>query len=188
MSKIYRYIWISGGMRGHTYSALHFFFIIRKNAKSTRAWPILKSNSTSFDYFFHMMNNKKIPKRGPQGALLLFLYKVSIVVLIDFIDILLSPGIFLIQIVTTNNANMCLIHFHSKNNIKMCFPKRLDFKVQTHYRHPLSIAARWNKLRWHQQRLHDSLSLANLKKKLIILIYIVKKFEFFCSIFFFFFK
>ena len=45
------------------------------------------------------MNNKKIRKRGPQGAQLLFLYEVSIAVLIDFIAILLTAGIFLIQIV-----------------------------------------------------------------------------------------
>ena len=62
------------------------------------------------------MNNKKIMKRGHQGAQLLFLYKVSIVVLIDFIAVLLTPGIFLLQIVNTN-------HFSSKNNIKMHFPK-----------------------------------------------------------------
>ena len=43
------------------------------------------------------MNNKKIKKRGPQRAQFLFLYEVSIVVLIDFIAIL-TPGIFLIQI------------------------------------------------------------------------------------------
>ena len=43
MSKIYQYIWISGGMGGQTYSTIHFFFIIKKNGKSTRARPILKS-------------------------------------------------------------------------------------------------------------------------------------------------
>ena len=41
------------------------------------------------------MNNKFFG-RGPQGAPLLFLYELSIVVLIDFIAILLTPGIFLI--------------------------------------------------------------------------------------------
>ena len=66
------------------------------------------------------MNNKKFIKRGPQRALLLFLYEVSIAVLIDFIAILLTPGIFLIQIV---NTNIYLIHFQSKNIIKMSFPK-----------------------------------------------------------------
>ena len=44
--------------------------------------------------FFARMNNKNFTKRGPQGAQLLFLYEVSIVVLIDFIAILLTPGIF----------------------------------------------------------------------------------------------
>ena len=64
-----------------------------------------------------MMNNKNYSKSGPQGAALQFLYEVSIIVLIDFIAILLTPGIFLIQIVYTNNINAYLIHFHSKNKI-----------------------------------------------------------------------
>ena len=74
------------------------------------------------------MNNKNFTKRGLQGAHLLFLYEVSVVVPIDFIAILLTPGIFLIQIINTNNTNMYLIHFHSKN-IKMHFPKSWVFKV-----------------------------------------------------------
>ena len=49
------------------------------------------------------------------GSPLLFLYEVSIVVLIDSIEILLTQGIFLIQIVKTNNTSMYLIHFNSKN-------------------------------------------------------------------------
>ena len=65
-------------------------------------------------------------KRVPQGPPLLFLYEVSIVVLIDFIAIHLTPGIFLIQIV---NTNIYLIHFHSNNIIKMRFPESWVFKV-----------------------------------------------------------
>ena len=61
---------------------------------------------------------KILGKGGLRGAPLLFLYEVSIVVLIDFIAILLTPGILLIQIVNTNNTNVNLIHFSSKNNIK----------------------------------------------------------------------
>ena len=72
------------------------------------------------------MNNKKITKRKAPGARLLFLYEMNIVVLIDFIAILQTPGISLIQNV---NTNMYLIHLHSKNNIKMCFPKSCVFKV-----------------------------------------------------------
>ena len=53
-----------------------------------------------------MMNNKFFRKKGPQGAPFLFLYVVSIVVLIDFIAILLTPGIFLVQIVNATNTNM----------------------------------------------------------------------------------
>ena len=60
------------------------------------------------------MNNTNFSKKG----LLLFIYEVRIVVIIDFIAILLTPGIFLIQIV---NTNMYLINFYSKNNIKMGF-------------------------------------------------------------------
>ena len=67
------------------------------------------------------MNDKNFTKRGPQ---LLFIYEVSTVVLIDLIAILLTPGILLIQIV---NTNMNLIHFYSKNNIKILFNKKLGF-------------------------------------------------------------
>ena len=64
---------------------------------------------------------------GPQGAPLLFFCEVSIVVLIYFIAVFLTPGIFFIQIVNTNNTNVYLIHFHSKNNIQMHFPKSWVF-------------------------------------------------------------
>ena len=108
----------------------------------------------------HHFYLKKIPrmiknftKRRPQGAPHLFLYKMNIVVLIDFIAILLTPGIFLIQIV---NTNMHLIHFHSKNIIKMRFPSVGFLKFQTCFRHSLSIITRWNKSRWHQQRRHNT--------------------------------
>ena len=75
------------------------------------------------------MNNKNFRKRGLQVAPLLFLYEVSIVARIDFIAILITPGIFLIQIVNTNDVNMYLIYIHSKNNIKMHFPNSWAFKV-----------------------------------------------------------
>ena len=84
------------------------------------------------------MNNKNFTNRRPQGAPLLFLYEVSIVVLTDFIAILLTPGIFLIQIDNANSTNMYLIHFHSKNIIKMRFPKVEFLKFQTRFKHSLS--------------------------------------------------
>ena len=121
-------------------STLHFFFIIHKNGKSAITWPILKLNSTSFWLLKKnpRMNNKNFRKRGPQRVPLLFLYEVSIVVLIDFIAILLTPHIFLTQI----NTNMYLIHFHSKN-IKMSFPRSWVFKVsnplQTFIIHPIVV-------------------------------------------------
>ena len=74
------------------------------------------------------MNNKNLTKRGPKGAGLLFLHEVWIAVLIDFIGILITPGIFLIQ---TVNINMYLIHLCIKNNIKMHFPKVGFLKIQT---------------------------------------------------------
>ena len=78
-------------------------------------------------------------ERGPLGALLLFLYEFNIIVLIHFLAILLTPGIFLIRIV---NINMYLIHFYIKNNIKMHFPKSLVLKFQNRLKHSLSIAMR----------------------------------------------
>ena len=141
-------IWISGVWGGRTYSTVNVLFIIQKIGKSTRAWPILKWNSTSFWFiFFPRMYNNKITKRCPKGDQLLFLYELSIVVLIDFIAILLTPGIFLIQII---DRNMYLTDFYIKNNIKMHFSKVEFFKFQNRFRRSLSIATRWNKLRWHQ--------------------------------------
>ena len=128
MSKIYRYICISGERRG---SPIHFLFIIQKIGKSTRAWPTLKSNSTLFSFttIFPRMNNKNFTKRGPKGAPLPFLYGASMVVLIDFIAILLTPGIFLIQIININNKNMYVIRIYSKNMMKIHFPNTCDFRV-----------------------------------------------------------
>ena len=82
------------------------------------------------------INNKKCTKRGPLGAPLLFLYEVSIVVLIDFIAILPPPGIFLMQIV---NTNMYLIDFRIKTNMKMHFPKSWVFKLLLHTSNSLYI-------------------------------------------------
>ena len=117
-----------GGRRG---SPIHFLFIIQKNGKSIRAWPILKSNSTLFSFrtIFPRMNNKNFTKRGPKGAPLPFLYQASMVVLIDFIAILLTPGIFLIQIININNTNMYVIRIYSKNMMKIQFPNTCDFRV-----------------------------------------------------------
>ena len=117
-----------------TYSTIHFLFIIQKNGKVEEHDLYLNQILHHFDLKrICRMNNKNFRKKGPQEAPLLFLYEVSIVVLIDFIAILLTPGIFLIQIV---NTNVYLIHFHSKN-IKMHFPKRWVLKFQTNLNHSL---------------------------------------------------
>ena len=113
-----------GGYRGDVHIPPYIFCLLfKKTEKSIRAWPILISNSTSFWFEFFFLG--WIIKNLGKGAPLLFLYEVSIVVLVDIIAILLTPGIFLIQIV---NTNMYLIHFHSKNIIKMDFTK-VFFKV-----------------------------------------------------------
>ena len=110
------------------------------------------------------MNNKKITERGPKGTPLLFLYKVSIVVLIDFIAIPLIPGIFLIQIV---NTNMYLIHFYSKNNIKMHIPKSYVLKFQNRYQCSIFISEEERKYLSTQNCMHYNATEPDLKKKII---------------------
>ena len=125
------YMHFRGGRGGRRWSPVHFLFIIQKTGKSTRAWPILKSNSTLFSFrtSFPRMNNKNFTKKGPKGAPLPFLYEASMAVLIDFIAILLTPGIFLIQISNLNNTNMYVIRIYSKNMMKIHFPNTCDFRV-----------------------------------------------------------
>ena len=91
-------------------------------------------------------------------------HEVSIVVLIDFIAILLTPGIFLIQ---TVNTNMYLIHFYSKNNIKMYIPKSWVLKYQNPIRHSLYIIMRWNKLHWQEKSLLSKVTEPNFQKQTI---------------------
>ena len=126
---------------------LIFLFIIHKNGKSTTGWLIIKSNSTSFRFLKNVLGwiIKNLWK-GAQGAIL-FLYRLCIVVIIDFIAILLTPGIFWIQIA---DRNMHLIHFYIKNKIKIHFLKVAFLKFQNRFRHSLSITTRWKKLHWHR--------------------------------------
>ena len=107
-----------------------FCLLFKKTKKIQEHDLILKSNSTLFLFRtnFPRMNNKNFTKRGPKGAPLPFLYAASMVVLIDFIAILLTPGIFLIQIININNTNMYVIHIYSKNT-KIHFPNTCDFRV-----------------------------------------------------------
>ena len=94
------------GVRGDVHIPPFFFVYYSKKRKKYKSMTIIHH----FDsIFFSRINNKKIYEKGPKGAPLLFLYELSIVVLIDFIAILLTPGIFLIQIV---DRNMYLIHFY----------------------------------------------------------------------------
>ena len=88
---------------------------------------------------FPRMNNNFFTKSWPRGPTAISL-RSEYSVLIDFIAILLTPGIFLIQIVNTNNTNMYLINFHRKNIVKMHFPPSFFLKFQSYHRHSLSIA------------------------------------------------
>ena len=125
-----------GGYGGDEHIPLYIFCLLfKKTQKKYKRYQqdlYLNQILHYFDLkkFFPRMNNKNFRKKGPQGTTLLFLYKVSIVVLIDFIAILVTSGIFLIQIVNTNNTRMYLIHFHFKNNFKMRFPKSWIFSFK----------------------------------------------------------
>ena len=115
------YINFSGLCGGYIVNLKFFVYYSWKCKKyKSMTFTKIKFYIILISIFFPRMN-KKILKRWPLGALLLFLYEVSIVVLIDFIAILLTPCIFLIQIVNTNNTNMYLINFHIKNIIKIHF-------------------------------------------------------------------
>ena len=91
-----------GGMGwGVTCFMLHFLLIIYKNGKSIRAWPILKSNSTSFSFnFFFLGWIIKKHEKGPHSYFFRS-YKFR-----SIIAVLLTPGItwihFLIQICIKN--------------------------------------------------------------------------------------
>ena len=102
MSKIYRYICISGGTEGDGGDPPIIFCLLFKKMEKVHEHDLYPS----FRTIFPRMNNKNFMKRGPKGAPLPFLYEASMVVLIDFIAILLTPGQFLIQIININNANM----------------------------------------------------------------------------------
>ena len=73
---IYKFGGYGGGVHIPPYI---FCLLFKKNGKSARALPIIKSNSTSFRFkdFFPRMNNKNFTTMGPQGAPLVFHYKVS---------------------------------------------------------------------------------------------------------------
>ena len=115
-----------GGVTGYT---LYFCLLFIKTEKVQEHDLYLNQIIHQFDFknVFLGWIIKILRKGGPR----------SIVVLIDFKAILLTPGIFLIQIV---NTNVYLIHFYSKNNIKMHFPKSWVIKIPNRFRHSLSIA------------------------------------------------
>ena len=72
MANIYRYNISISGMDGvgRTWLILHLSFIIHKNGKITRTWPILKSNSPPFssNNCFPWANNTKSYEKGWHGG------------------------------------------------------------------------------------------------------------------------
>ena len=108
------------GVRGDVQGPPYIFCLLFKKMEKVQEHDLYLNQILHHFNFkkIHRMNNKNFTKGGPRDPALI--YKVSLVVLIDFIAILLTPGIFLIQIV---NTNMYLIHFHTNNIIKMCFSK-----------------------------------------------------------------
>ena len=84
----------------YTFQCTFFVYYSKKWKKyKSTTYTKIKFYIILISIFFPSMNNKIFRKRGPQGDQLIFLYEVSIVVIIDFIAILLPPGIFLIQII-----------------------------------------------------------------------------------------
>ena len=120
-----------GGWGGDGGDPPFTFCLLFKKTEKYKSMTYTKINSTLFSFrtIFPRMNNKNFTKRGPKEAPLPFLYKGSMVVLIDFIAILLTPGIFLIQIININNTNMYVICIYSKNMVKIHFPNTCDFRV-----------------------------------------------------------
>ena len=79
------------GIRGETYMVHRtFLFIIQKKNEKVEEHDIFVNQILHhFDFKkIPRMNNKKIAKKWPQGAPLLFLDEMGIAVLIDFIAIL----------------------------------------------------------------------------------------------------
>ena len=64
------YINFGGDGGGHTWATYHFLFIIQKYGKSTRPWPVLKSNFTSFWFLKKILAwiIKKLRKGGPKNV------------------------------------------------------------------------------------------------------------------------
>ena len=100
-SKIYQYIWISKYINiyvqipPYIFHRTFFVYYSKKRIKYKSMTYTKIKHIILIHFFFLGWIIKKLPE-GAQGAPILFLYKLSIVVLIDFIAILLTPGIFLI--------------------------------------------------------------------------------------------
>ena len=78
--------------------------------------------------------------------------------------ILVTSGIFFKQIVNTNRY---LIHFFSKNNIKIHIPKSHLLKFQNRYHRSIFISEEETKDHSTQNCMHYNDTEPNLKKKII---------------------
>ena len=93
MSEIYWFIWILGGGMGDVHGPLYIFCLLIKKTEKVQDYDLYLNQIQRFDlnFFFLEWIIQFLWKGVPW---LVFLYEVSIVVLIDFIAILLTPGIF----------------------------------------------------------------------------------------------
>ena len=117
-------IWVSGVYEGDVHGPLYIFCLLfRKTEKVHKHDLYLNQILHDFDLkHFSLRWIIKNYNKGAPGVPAPISIWSEYSSLIDFIAILLTPGIFLIQIVDTNNTNMYLIHFQ-KILLTCVFPK-----------------------------------------------------------------
>ena len=85
----YEFGWGVLGGNVHIHRTLFVYYSKKRKEYRSMTYTKIKFYMILISSFFPRMNNKKFRKTGPQGP-----HEVSIVVLIDFIAIVLPPGIF----------------------------------------------------------------------------------------------
>ena len=121
MSKIYQYIYEFREVWGHTCSIIHFFLLFKKIEKVQEHDPYLNQILHHLDLksFFLRWITKIFGKGGPTPISLRSEFSSSNWFHSNTRN---SRHVF--------NTNVYLIHFHSKNNIKICFPKSWVFSFK----------------------------------------------------------
>ena len=125
------YISFGGGVQGGcTWSTLHFCSLVFKNTENVQEHDLYFNQIL---YHFDLKKNFlrwiiKSLQKGAGGPAPISLRSEHSISHWFHTNTPNSRHLF-IQIVNTNNTNVYLIHFHSKNNIQMCFPQSWVFKV-----------------------------------------------------------